>query len=238
MKNLNEFNEYRIRNKFGFLGDDQVGQFFIPLRGVTFQVVASVGQGWDHVSVSILYEKDGKTLMRIPNYEEMDIVKNMFFEGSESVIEIHPKKEDYVNQNEFVLHLWRPLNQDLQLPPEVEHFVPYTVVSTAKPDISLKVECANVEGWESYEVTVMKKGKRMKRFPSWNEMCAVKKQVCGEEIVAFQYRTPKKGSNFSLRLWIPPEELVMPLPDSLLVGIRNEADEKRLMKKLLGSLFQ
>lgn len=237
MKNLNEFNEYRIRNKFGFLGDNQVGQFFIPLRGVTFQVVASVGEGWDHVSVSILYEKDGKTLVRIPNYEEMNIVKNMFFEDSEPVIEVHPKKADYVNQNEFVLHLWRPLDQELPLPPEIDTYTPYDVIPTSKPEISLKVGCANVEGWESYEVAVMKKGKPMKRFPSWKDMCEVKQKLIGDK-VAFQFRIPSGTNGYAVRLYVPPKEITMPLPDSLLVGLRNEEDAKRLAKKLFGSVFQ
>ncbi len=238
MKNLNEFNQYRIENRFGFLGNERVGQFFIPMRGVIYQVVATTGEGWDHVSVSILYGKEGKRQARIPSYEEMQIVKDMFFKKDEPVIEIHPKKADYVNQNEYVLHLWRPLNSNLPLPPEVSDFKPYDVIGTKKPEISLKIGCINTEGWESYEVQVMKNGKPMKRFPSWNEMCEVKQKICGEDIVAFQYRIPNGVNNYAVRLWVPPKELIIPLPDSLLVGIRNEEDAKRLAKKLMGSFIK
>lgn len=60
--------------------------------------------GWEHVSVE-LYAR------RLPTWEEMCYVKDMFWEDEEEVVQIHPKHSHYVNITE-ALHLWRPVNGD------------------------------------------------------------------------------------------------------------------------------
>ena len=72
-------------------------------------VVWSTGAGWDHVSVSF---KD-----RCPTWDEMSKVKDMFFHPYESVIQIHPKKSDYVNYHPYCLHLWKCQDQEIPMPP-------------------------------------------------------------------------------------------------------------------------
>ena len=63
-------------------------------------VIASDGGGWDHVSVHV----SG----RCPTWEEMCVVKELFFKDDEVVMQLHPAKKDYVNCHPFTLHLWRP----------------------------------------------------------------------------------------------------------------------------------
>lgn len=77
------------------------------------QVIACDGNetGWDHVSVKVKYED------RCPTWDEMCFVKRLFFEPTEWVIQYHPAEADYVNVNPGVLHLWRPVNQELPKPP-------------------------------------------------------------------------------------------------------------------------
>lgn len=65
--------------------------------------------GWEHVSVS--------TKHRIPNWQEMCWVKDLFWEKDEVVIQYHPAEANYVNHHPNCLHLWRPLREALPMPP-------------------------------------------------------------------------------------------------------------------------
>ena len=43
---------------------------------------------------------------------------NLFGE-EEAVVQIHPPKSEYVNNHQFVLHLWKPTKDALPLPPSI-----------------------------------------------------------------------------------------------------------------------
>ena len=66
------------------------------------------GEDWDHVSVSLAG--------RCPTWEEMCFIKELFFKPDEPAMQLHPVK-DYVNNHPYCLHLWRPLNAEIPLPP-------------------------------------------------------------------------------------------------------------------------
>ena len=65
--------------------------------------------GWEHVSVSL---PD-----RCPAWEEMTMVKDLFWRDDETVIQFHPPKDKHVNVHPFCLHLWRNTNAEQPLPP-------------------------------------------------------------------------------------------------------------------------
>ena len=119
MKDLRQLNKYRSIEKQKQLMTDGIrrsmyGIFEIPLNSEeTALVIAENGAGssseWEHVSVS--------TPTRCLTWEEMCKIKDLFFNEDEAVIQIHPAKKDYVNIHNFCLHLWRPKNQKLPLPP-------------------------------------------------------------------------------------------------------------------------
>ena len=44
-------------------------------------------------------------------------IKAMFFKLEECVIEYHPLKSNYVNKCETCLHLWRPIYEEIPMPP-------------------------------------------------------------------------------------------------------------------------
>lgn len=69
------------------------------------------GTGWEHVSVS------GKN--RCPNWIEMCFVKDLFWGEDEVVMQLHPAKQDYVNQHPYCLHLWKPTADPIPLPPSI-----------------------------------------------------------------------------------------------------------------------
>lgn len=74
-------------------------------------VVASWAGGWEHVSVC--------PENRCPTWDEMCEIKDMFWRDDETVIQIHPARRDYVNFMQNCLHLWKPINQDIPLPPKL-----------------------------------------------------------------------------------------------------------------------
>lgn len=110
MKNLNYLNNYRV-DLFGdgYLGDEHNGAFSIKVKGEKYFVIASDGQGWEHVSVS--HET------KIPSWKVMCEIKDMFFNTNEVVMQLHPRKKDYVNNHPNCLHLWKPIEQDIPTPP-------------------------------------------------------------------------------------------------------------------------
>lgn len=75
------------------------------------RVIASWGGEWDHVSVS--------HQTRIPTWEEMCWIKGLFFDDEEAVMQLHPPKSEYVNNHSRCLHLWRPQNASIPLPPSI-----------------------------------------------------------------------------------------------------------------------
>lgn len=76
-------------------------------------VIWSNGGGWEHVSLCPY--KHSHT----PTWDEMCDLKDMFFNDDEVVIQIHPKKSEYVNNVKNCLHLWRPINANIQTPPSI-----------------------------------------------------------------------------------------------------------------------
>lgn len=72
-------------------------------------VVWSFGGGWEHVSVSFA--------SRCPTWEEMCQAKDMFWLPEECVVQYHSPASEYVNQHPYCLHLWRPIKQDMPMPP-------------------------------------------------------------------------------------------------------------------------
>lgn len=95
-------------------GDDQNGAFMVKApTGRLIYIIASNGDGWDHVSVSPAEMFDQKT----PTWEEMCFVKDLFFEPEETVIQYHPPRSRYINTHPGCLHLWRPQEASIPLPP-------------------------------------------------------------------------------------------------------------------------
>lgn len=72
-------------------------------------IVASWGGGWEHVSVC--------PSNRTPDWNEMCAIKEMFWNDDEVVMQLHPTKSNYVNLMPNCLHLWRPIGQEIPVPP-------------------------------------------------------------------------------------------------------------------------
>jgi hypothetical protein len=67
--------------------------------------------GWEHVSVSCEH--------RTPNWYEMCWVKDLFWSEDECVVQYHPPRSAYVNVHPHCLHLWRPVDGVMPMPPSM-----------------------------------------------------------------------------------------------------------------------
>lgn len=110
MKDLSYLEQFR-EELYGMRGDEHNGVFRVFVGGRSFNVIASNGGGWEHVSVT---KANGK---RCPTWDEMCAIKAMFFEPDEVVMQLHPSEKDYVNIHPHCLHLWRPIEKEIPLPP-------------------------------------------------------------------------------------------------------------------------
>lgn len=77
-------------------------------------VIVSFGDGWDHISIS-KETKGGK--FKIPTWNDMCFIKDLFFEPEEAVVQYHPRQSEYVNFHPGVLHLWRKQDDSIPTPP-------------------------------------------------------------------------------------------------------------------------
>lgn len=117
---------YRVNfQTFGYPGEPH-GVFQIPSpvkigeMKRTLMVIASNGEGWEHVSVRAVRNIGGTLRNYLPIWDEMCFVKSLFWEDEDVVMQLHPKKSEYVNTHAFVLHLWRPTGGiEIPTPPSI-----------------------------------------------------------------------------------------------------------------------
>ena len=78
--------------------------------------IAAKGEGWEHVSLRL--EVDGMKLT--PPWDTMALVKDIFWDPEDLVVQFHPPKSDHINNHPNVLHLWRKAdtNEFCELPPK------------------------------------------------------------------------------------------------------------------------
>jgi hypothetical protein len=107
---------------------DPAGAFVVPScePGWALALICDDGQcpgevtNWEHVSVrafrrnqSVLHPEQS----RIPTWREMCQVKDLCWDWTDVVMQLHPAQSEYVNKHPHVLHLWRPLHAPIPLPP-------------------------------------------------------------------------------------------------------------------------
>jgi hypothetical protein len=94
------------------------GAFCIPspnFKGRLLLIIASDGMGWEHVSV---HAERGKELAT-PYWDEMNYVKDLFWDSEDIVMQLHPKKSEYISLHPNTLHLWRPTSAEIPTPPSI-----------------------------------------------------------------------------------------------------------------------
>lgn len=108
-------NQYRLREG-PMASQDELGNngaFIIPGASprANLNIICSDGMGWEHVSVSKLYE--------IPSWNEMCKVKDLFWDEEDCVVQFHVPKSEHINNHNYCLHLWRKVGVEFELPPSI-----------------------------------------------------------------------------------------------------------------------
>lgn len=80
--------------------------------GCKLQLISYDGResGWEQVSVST-------DRHRSPNWPEMCFAKDLFWDEEECVIQYHPPLSQYVKNDRWCLHLWKPVHAAIPVPP-------------------------------------------------------------------------------------------------------------------------
>lgn len=99
-----------IKERYGSYGDKTCGTFLVKYLFATLRVLASSDGGWEHVSVSLAD--------RTPTWKEMDHIKRLFFKDDEVVMQLHVTTADHIDIHPYTLHLWRPTDAEIPLPPK------------------------------------------------------------------------------------------------------------------------
>jgi len=102
-----EYLEKYRKKLFGQLGDSSNGCLDIRPRGM--HVIFSSGGGWEHISA--------KRRNRTPSYADLDRLKREFWPPDAVVMQLHVSASDHINDHDHVLHLWRPIDGEIPLPP-------------------------------------------------------------------------------------------------------------------------
>lgn len=92
------------------------GWFLVRRRGGRrYFCVASDNRGWEHVSISL---RTGglDAVRRLPTWEEMCLVKGLFWSEDDTVIQYHPGKPNHRDDDPYTLHLWRPIGVTMPVP--------------------------------------------------------------------------------------------------------------------------
>ena len=76
----------------------------LPDSGLCTCVFGLNEYGYEHVSMSPCKKN------KIPSWEDMTYLKNIFWMDEEECYQIMPRKSEYVNIKGNCLHLWRPVN--------------------------------------------------------------------------------------------------------------------------------
>ncbi len=98
-------------------GHGNNGAFEIALSGRTKAfVIASDGEGWEHVSIHVKSQLKKEWITRTPSWPEMCKIKDIFWDAEDCVVQYHPPKSDYINNHPHCLHLWRPVNKEIPRP--------------------------------------------------------------------------------------------------------------------------
>ena len=106
--------KFRIAHPLYDGGDNQNGAFAVGCsKDLCLKIIASNGDGWEHVSVSAVFKDKAMT----PTWSVMCMVKDLFWSDDVTVLQYHPPKDEYINFHPNCLHLWRQIGTNHPLPP-------------------------------------------------------------------------------------------------------------------------
>lgn len=222
LNTLNEFRDVNLEKEiFGTRGDSENGVFRLNYKCLPYFIIASTGDGWEHVSIS--------THNQTPSWKLMCKIKNMFFNEDEIVVQYHPREKDYINIHEHCLHLWRPLNEKLPLPSE---YIEDINSQNGKTELMFldkekyKIVNSSDDEWKKISIT------SKKTTPSWDLMCQIKNKYWNKDKVAVQYILPSTNPDSHCLTIYEPLLEHLPTPPTYMIGFRDDEEIENHYKNL------
>lgn len=219
MKNMESLEKYANNT----IGKSNISKsFLIPLNDnkKAFVIASEDFVGWDHVSAHIISVESG-SLNRTPNNEEMQFLRNIFFEDEDVVVEFHPAKKDYINNYSYALHMWKSTDNVFSFPKRVVwKSIPSKVITLPNQKM-VNIRRTIESGWDIVNVRTLNKKKHIaKKYATWEDMCFVKKNIYGEDDVCVQFRYKDMNEDFSIDIFKPIDKQIT-TPPSILVGSKS-----------------
>lgn len=115
--------EFRVRDGslFHTKPGARAGLFIIKQETFQIRMIVDDGvgseSGWEHVSVSCKGKYPDGYKDILPPWDCMKMVKMMFWEDEECVLQFFPPQSVYKDDNPSVLHLWRQVGINHPTPP-------------------------------------------------------------------------------------------------------------------------
>lgn len=124
--NWTELENFRVQTgPYASCDGDMFGAFMFGMHGhvnkTILRTIAADGEetGWEHVSVTVVYQVGRSWRQRAATWQEMSFVKDAFWREDECVVQFHPPRANYVNNHSCCLHLWRKVGTEYETPPEI-----------------------------------------------------------------------------------------------------------------------
>lgn len=151
----------------------------------------------------------------------MQFLRNLFFRENDVVLEFHPAKKDYVNNHNYVLHMWESTDKKFVHPKLVTwNSIPDKVITLPNQKV-LNIRRTIESGWDIVNVRTLNKKKHIaKKYATWDELCYIKKLIYGEEDVCVQFRYSDMTEDFSINIYKSLDEEII-TPPSILVGSKS-----------------
>lgn len=161
--------------------------------------------GWEHVSMDIDFPTE-----RVPNFQEMSILKDMFWNSTEITMQVFPAEKDYVNCHPYTLHLWRNVKFSA-----IEKTMMAEIQQANRAATELLGKKAGVCMLPSNSMKVAVCGGN--EWPNWDSLHQIKKEFWGSDKAAVVFtvgQTVDLTSNHCIVLWdakqfsLPPKNQV------------------------------
>lgn len=223
MKELSEFEKYAIDIGLGPAISLHSGSFLYPMENDknAFIISTKDRRGWNHVSIHLQNDL-GECITKVPSHEDMQVIRNLFFNSEDLVQEFHPEKKDYINNHSYTLHLWESTEEKVEKPNSniLSKNTPSRIIHTPNQK-TFNIRFSDEENYERLNVRcVNKKLNVVKRYPTWVDMSDVKKLIYGEDIACVQFRYSDLNKDYSIDIYKPKNKKLL-CPPSILVGSKK-----------------
>jgi hypothetical protein len=116
MRDIEEIlKDKRIKNIWRNVQNDKAIQLKLDVYSVYNNKIAlakfTKALGWEHLSISFSDET--------PSWDFTQEMKELFWKDDEVCYQLHPTKDNYINNDEHCLHLWKPIDEEIPLPPPI-----------------------------------------------------------------------------------------------------------------------